>query len=246
MPDQKSKLRERVLTLPVMTAMVVSLVWRRIPSLTEVLRVLTREGLWWVHTLTVSKQALSKRLEKIPAALFAHVFQEVISRIQLTRRPQEPLLPGQEAGAKVQRAFSASWIADGSTLEALKKKLDRLEEPTSVLDSKMLRLVEAFTHVPVPAWYTTEAAANANTCWDKLVEKLSVGGLLIFDLGFFHFCRCDALTAAQQFFVTRLREKTASRVVTLLSQGPCYRDEILQRGLYRFNPCQYPVRKVSV
>ena len=49
--DQKTKLRERILTLPVMTAIVVSLVFRRIPSLSEVLRVLAREGLLWVEAM---------------------------------------------------------------------------------------------------------------------------------------------------------------------------------------------------
>jgi hypothetical protein len=39
------KLRNRLLTLPAMTAIVVSLVWRQIPSLREVLRVLAAEGL---------------------------------------------------------------------------------------------------------------------------------------------------------------------------------------------------------
>ncbi len=62
MPDQADKLRERILTLSVMTAMMVSLVWRRLPSLTEVLRVLAREGFWWVEALSVSKQARSQRL----------------------------------------------------------------------------------------------------------------------------------------------------------------------------------------
>jgi hypothetical protein len=61
--DSKGKiLRNRLLTLPVMMAIVVSLVYRQIPSLSEVTRVLEKEGLLWVESLKVSKQALSKRL----------------------------------------------------------------------------------------------------------------------------------------------------------------------------------------
>jgi hypothetical protein len=100
--------------------------------------------------------------------------------------------------------------------------------------------------VPVAAWYTPEATANEKTCWDQRVEHLPVGGLLLFDLGFFRVCRFDALTEAQKCFVTRLRRKTASRVVTVLRQGPRYRDEIMQRGLDRSTPCRYPVRQISV
>src|SRR4028119_930454 len=48
------QLRERILTLPVMMAVVLSLVYRRIPGLSELLRVLQSEGLLWVGALQVS------------------------------------------------------------------------------------------------------------------------------------------------------------------------------------------------
>ena len=51
------KLRARLLTLPVMIAVVLSLVYRRIPGLSEVVRVLESEGLLWVEPFKVSKQA---------------------------------------------------------------------------------------------------------------------------------------------------------------------------------------------
>lgn len=53
--ETQQKLRDRLLTLPVMMAVVVSLVYRRIPSLSEVLRVLEVEGLLWVEPLKVTK-----------------------------------------------------------------------------------------------------------------------------------------------------------------------------------------------
>jgi IS4 transposase len=43
-----------------------------------------------------------------------------------------------------------------------------------------------------------------------------------------------------------MREKTADRTVEVLGQGPRDRDEIIQVGLYRSNPCQFPLRMVSV
>ena len=55
---EASKLRERLLTLPVMAALLVSLVWRNMPSLAEALRALASEGLLWVGPLSVSEQAL--------------------------------------------------------------------------------------------------------------------------------------------------------------------------------------------
>ena len=67
---------------------------------------------------------------------------------------------------------------------------------------------------------------------------------LIWD--FSSFLWFDDFTASHRFFVTRMREKTAYRTVHELSSGPSYRDEIIQMGQYRSNPCQHPVRMVSV
>jgi len=110
----------------------------------------------------------------------------------------------------------------------------------------MMMMVEAFTHVPVAAFYTPESAANDTTFTDPWLQRLPVGGLLSVDLGFFSFGWFDAFTEAKKFFVTRQREKTASRVVEVLSQGPRYRDEIIAMGLNRSNPCLHHVRLVSV
>jgi len=44
-PQRVIRMRQRLLTLPVIVAIVVSLVWRRMPAVTEVQRVLAREGL---------------------------------------------------------------------------------------------------------------------------------------------------------------------------------------------------------
>ncbi|WP_414572753.1 hypothetical protein [Nostoc sp. CCY 9925] len=48
----------RILTLPVMAAIVLSLVYRHIQHLTDVLRCLEVEGLMWVEAMSVSRQAL--------------------------------------------------------------------------------------------------------------------------------------------------------------------------------------------
>lgn len=248
MAEERTKLRERILTLPVMTAIVVSLVWRQIPSLSEVLRVLAREGLLWVRALKVSKQALSERLEKLPATLFAQVFEEVISCMRKSRGNKTSLLPTQGSWERVHSYFSAIWIADGSTLEALRRRVDRFGDKARVLGGKMMVIVGAFTHVPVSAFYTKDAHANDKIFVKHLLllERLPIGGLMVFDLGFFSFPFFDDFTEQEKYFVTCLREKTAYRVVAVLSEGSLYRDEIIEMGKYRSNPCRHRVRMVSV
>jgi hypothetical protein len=44
--------------------------------------VLASEGLLWVEPLTVSKQALSKRLAVLPTELFRQIFELVTAKIQ--------------------------------------------------------------------------------------------------------------------------------------------------------------------
>jgi hypothetical protein len=75
---------------------------------------------------------------------------------------------------------------------------------------------------------------------------LPVGALLVFDLGCFSCLWCDDFTASPRFCVTRMRAKTGDRPVQERSRGLYDRDELIQVGQYRSNPCTYPVRMVSV
>jgi hypothetical protein len=122
--EQKKKWRDRILTLPVMMAIVVSLVYRQIPGLREVQRVLSQEGLLWVGQMEVSAQAVSKRLRTLPIELFAQIFEQVIAKI--SSQPKNQAIPGNWQPVCAQ--FTAIWIADGSTLEALRRKLKALQE----------------------------------------------------------------------------------------------------------------------
>ncbi|MGV0103223.1 hypothetical protein NSTCB13_01806 [Nostoc sp. DSM 114160] len=72
-----------------MAAIVLSLVYRQVQHLTDVLRSLEIEGLMWVEATKVSKQALSQRLNSLPAHLFALVFEQVIERLSAKRSARE-------------------------------------------------------------------------------------------------------------------------------------------------------------
>ncbi|OUL36416.1 transposase [Nostoc sp. T09] len=159
-------------------------------------------------------------------------------------QPQNQAVP--ENWQPVYAKFTAIWIADGSTLEALRRKLKVLQEQEKTLAGKMMMVVEAFSHRPVTTWYTQNSKANDKTWCEQLLERLPIGGLLIFDLGFFKFPWFDAFTEADKFFLTRLREKTSYKVIRCLTNTPFYRDEIISMGEYRSNPCQHQVRLVSV
>jgi hypothetical protein len=242
-PQRLIRMRQRLLTLPVMVALIVSLMWRRMPSVAEVQKVLTREGLLGMAPLQVSPQAITKRLDVLPAALIGQLFTEVCARLQAQVPPPLP----HPRWAPVGERFPVLAIVDGSTLEALRKKAQILRQREGlVLAGKMMVMVEAFSHRPLWQLYTEDAQANDKRFTAEILAVLPVGGLVVCDLGFFSFPWFDHLTDQEKYFVTRMREKTAYRTVQVLSQGPSYHDEIIQVGQYRSNPCVHPLRMVSV
>jgi hypothetical protein len=50
-------LRERIITLPLMVAAVLTLLWRDVPGVTELTRLLKEEGFLWCPRTKVSQQA---------------------------------------------------------------------------------------------------------------------------------------------------------------------------------------------
>lgn len=240
--DKTRQLRDRVLTLPVMCAIVLSLVYRQVSGLSEVLRLLEQDGLLWVEAKRVTKQAVSERLRTLPATLFVQMWEQVLRQLPVSTNAA--IVP--QAWGQVQERFATVAMADGSALEALAKKLERLQNQKFPLGGKMMALVDAWSLRPLGIWYTPEQDANDKTWGQELLERLPMDGLLVFDLGFFSFAWFDAFTEAQKWFVTRLRQKSAYKVTCSLSRGQFYRDELIELGQYRSNPCTHPLRLVSV
>jgi hypothetical protein len=183
-PQRVIRMRQRLLTLPVMVAIIVSLVWRRMPAIAEVHKVLAQEGLLWIAPLRVSPQAITKRLDALPAAVMGQLLTEVCARLH-TQAP--PALP-HPSWAPVCEHFPWIAIVDGSTLEALRNQTEVLRQREGlVLGGKMMVMVEAFSHRPLWQLYTEDAAANDKRFAVEILAMLPPGGLLVFDLGFFSF-----------------------------------------------------------
>src|SRR3990172_7076297 len=63
-------LRERTLTLPVMVALVLSMIWRQLSGISELVRLVRTEVLLRAPPLKISQQSLSERLGALPSELF--------------------------------------------------------------------------------------------------------------------------------------------------------------------------------
>lgn len=242
---QQLGLRWRVLTLPVMVALVLSLIWRQIPSVTTLVQTLAREPLLWEPPRRVSQQALSKRLRELPAGLFGAVLQTVLptllARAAARARPQAPPV------ARALGHFPRIWVADATTLEAAFRKVGALRDtPTTVLGGKLLAVLDLPSKLPVQLWWDDNPAANEKSFLDRLQALLPVGTLLVVDRGFYAFPFFDWLTEHGCWFLTRARALTAFTVQQVLVATPTVRDRIIRLGRYRSNPCQHPVRLVEV
>jgi hypothetical protein len=238
-------LRERILTLPVMVAMVLAMIWRQVPSVAELVRTSAREGLLWAPPIHVSQQAFDLRLRGLPADLFGQVFRTILptllERSRARTRPQPPVL------TRVLRHFPHIWIVDATTLEEVSRKVGLLKGVSqTVLGGKLLAALDLPSKLPVHLWLDPDPAANEKSFLDQVKAVLAEGTLLVLDRGFYAFPFFDHLTDQGHAFVTRARTLTAFQVQTVLRQAPQVRDRIILLGQYRSNPCRHPVRMVEV
>jgi Transposase DDE domain len=236
-------LRARILTLPVMVSLVVTLIWRQVPSVHMLARLLSREQLLWTPPRRVSQQALNQRLRCLPAALFGEVVQAILP--ELARRARERARPLPPVLVRAQQHFRHLWSVDATTLEALFKKVGLLEDiPQTVLGGKLLGALDLVTRLPVHLIWDANAAVNERSLLDRLEPLLPSGLLLVLDKGFFGFTLFDRLTAAGHAFILPDRETTVYTVVQRLASNGGMVDEIIRLGVYRSSPCQSLVRRI--
>lgn len=238
-------LRNRLLNLPLMLALVLTMIWRQVPGVCTLQRMLGRERLLWAQPCSVSQASLSERFLSFPAVLFERVLHRVLqalpARLLARTRPQLPLIQA------VQARFQATYALDGTTLEALFRKLDSLREaPDAPLAGHLVAATDLTTHLPAKLWWADDPLTNDKALIPQIVSCLSANTLLVFDLGYFAFSFFDRLTAKLCWFVTRLREKTSYTVVYTLQEQAYLRDQIVMLGNYRSNPSLYPVRLVEL
>jgi hypothetical protein len=237
-------LRERTLTLPVMMAFVVSLIWRGLGSVAEAVRLLSDEGLLWSSALRVRQQSVSERLRVLPSEIFERVFEEVLPKLQERWRQRvrrlEPVLGW--AGEH----FAAVLVADASTLDALVKKLHLLRSSTKTpLAGKICALLDVLSQQPRAIWYESDAAMSEQRFWDRLIEQIAAETLLLVDMGFSNYQRFAELSRKSIWLITRAKRDTAYSVLTVLEASANVRDTIIElgRGKHR---CGEPLRLVEV
>jgi len=149
-------LQERTLSLPVMMAFVLEMVWRQISGVCELVRLGQQEAVLWATPRRVSQQALSQRLTTLPATLFLNVLGSVLPRLQQGWAQRQRPLPAEIAW--VQERYSQVCVQDGSTLDRLLRKLGLLQDlPSNPLAGRMTALLDLGSRLPLHLWYEADA-----------------------------------------------------------------------------------------
>jgi hypothetical protein len=218
-------LRARLLTLPVMVALVLSMLWRQIGSVHELARVLRREGFLWTSPVQVSQQALSQRLLTFPAALFQRVLLDLLPRLHARfaarTRPLPPVI------AWAQKQYTALLVVDGSTLDALLRKVGLLRElDKNPLAGKMTALLDLASRLPRQLWFEPDPQAHDQRAWPQILAAVPAGALLLFDRGYTDFARFLALTLAQVTWITRAKNGLVFQLERKLTDTALIQDSL--------------------
>ncbi|NDJ35335.1 MAG: hypothetical protein GYB64_11775, partial [Chloroflexi bacterium] len=168
---QQLGLRARLLTLPVMMAFVVSLIWRQIGSVCEAVRVLQQEGMLWSSPVEVTQQAVEQRLNSLPASLFHAVLQGILPQMQQRWEARSRPLPPELAWA--QQHYTAVLALDGSTLDQLLRKCGLLREGSGpVLAGRIVALLDVCSHLPRDLWYEEYRQSHDQRFWERAIDRL--------------------------------------------------------------------------
>jgi len=224
-------LRSRILSLPLMVAAVLTILWRQVPSVHELTRLLGREDLLWCQAVKVSQQALSQRFLALPAILFERVLKDLLPRLN-ERWQEREKRPLPESIAYAHQHFEQIWAVDGSTLEALFRKLKVLADgPIGQLGGKIGTVIDLVTRLPVEVWFRERSQAHDTTFIPDILALLKARTLLVLDRGFYDFTFFAILiNDYQAAFITRLKSNATIKIIKVFTKTDTVRDYLIRLG----------------
>jgi Transposase DDE domain len=223
-------MRDRILNLPLMVAAVLTLLWRDVAGVTELTRMLAREGFLWCAPTQVTQQALSQRFLTFPAQIFERIFKGLLPAFERKwhNRQQRPL---PESIQFARTKFAKIWACDGSTLEAIFKKLKSLATaPTNQLAGKMGVVIDLVTRLPVEIWFQENAKASDMRFESDILNLVKPQTLILLDRGFCHYQFWQQLIERNVHLITRLNNGASFAVERVLTNSYSIRDQIVSMG----------------
>jgi hypothetical protein len=188
----------------------------------------------------VTQQALSQRFLSFPAELFERVLRALLPRLQ--RRWAERSRPLPAAVVRARESFREVLVVDGSTLEALFRKLKALEElAPGTLAGKICTVIDLASRLPRYVWFTDVAQAHDTNFLERVLKVSRPGTLWIFDRGFYDFGFFEQVIGRGAAWITRSKSNLAYRVSQVLEHNDFIRDRLVS-----IEGCGHPLRLVEM
>jgi hypothetical protein len=215
-------------------------VLRGFRSQAELWRLVSVYGLWSYPRVSVSEEAVRRRL--MGATEQMRLLFEQITGLLAAR-----LAPYTEASLA---GFAAMVVAlDAMTLDPVVRQLPMLQNGKRVPGSRLPGKLATRFDLRLQQWqrveYVADAHENDKVRGQSLVEDLPRGSLILADLGYFAFAWFDWLTEKGHFWISRIREKTTYEVIHVFYAEGETRDELVWLGQYRADRAAHAVRLVQ-
>jgi hypothetical protein len=222
-------LRARSLTLPVIVALVLSLIGRPMGRVCALARVVNREAVLWAPRQTIMQQAITMRLRVMPAQLFWNVLEQIVPVLRARwERRQRPL---SDVMAWARAHDRRVLICDGSTLDALIRNVGLLNAlDRHPLAGRISALLDGLARLPVWIGSTADAEAHDQQFWDDILGWVSAGMRRIFDRGYANFARFAQMTGAGITFVTRAKDNLAYDAAKVILCSAAGHDRVVGIG----------------
>jgi hypothetical protein len=204
-------------------------------------RLLAHGNLWSYPRFAISDQAVYNRLEGEGLAPLETLFTQIttVLQAQLSPPPTADLAP-----------FATEIVAlDEITLDKLTRHLPALrglpDDDPALVGGTLAGLFDIRRQLWRHVAYRTDWRQNEKVLAREMATTLPAGSLILADLGYFAFEWFDDLTDADQFWISRLRQKISYEVIHTYAKGAGYRDVAIWLGAYRADRAKHAVRLVE-
>ena len=204
-------------------------------------RLLTTQGLWGHPPVTLSDEAVYKRLSTGGTHMLERLFAQVsdVLRERLGPYAQTALAP-----------FATEVFAlDETTLDKVARMLPALRGvapgDSRLLPGKLSGLFDVRRQQWRRVEYQPDPHQNEKVAARRMLDGLERGALILADLGYFGFRWFDDLTDRGFFWVSRLRAKTSYTVVHVHYHRGETLDALVWLGAYRADRAKHLARLVQ-
>ena len=218
------------------SAMLVCLL-RGEPCQRAIWRLVSQTGLWHFPRIAISAEGVHKRLVTAGAAPMATLFTQITAALGARWHGDQTLAPFATGGV---------YALDATTLDKVVRLLPTSGAAVRPLAGKLHTVFDVRRQLFRTILPTDLPQQNERVAMPDLVATVPADSLLLFDRGYLSFPRFDALTDANQWFITRLGVKVTTTTVHVLTDQAGLRDELVWLGRYRADKAAHLVRLITL